>query len=228
MHMPPEIIRSENFIHDALSLIREAAGEALVARNEFRLALSGGSTPKPVFEALAQEPLDWSRVVITFSDERCVPPTDEQSNYLMARRALLDHVALLPENILRMEGELQPAEAAQEYEAALKERSHSGEIYRHDLLLLGMGDDGHTASLFPDTQALEVTDRLVVENYVPKLDTWRITFTYPLINAARHVLFLVKSNGKEEMLKEVFAQESPYPCSQVIPHAGKVTWLLAT
>lgn len=223
--MNPDIIHSKDFVNDAVALIESAANEAIAARGLFSLSLSGGNTPKPVYTALAQRPLDWSKVLITFGDERCVPPDDEQSNYLMARRTLLDAIPIPAENVLRMKGELDPAEAAKEYEAALKEKADGG-VFRHDLILLGMGPDGHTASLFPGTPALEEKERLVVENYVPKMSMWRITFTYPLIDAARHVCFLVNSAGKDAILDEVFSGKSSYPCAAVNPTDGKLTWLL--
>lgn len=223
--MNPDIIHSKDFVNDAVALIESAANEAIAARGSFSLSLSGGNTPKPVYTALAQRPLDWSKVLITFGDERCVPPDDEQSNYLMARRTLLDAIPIPAENVLRMKGELDPAEAAKEYEAALKEKADGG-VFRHDLILLGMGPDGHTASLFPRTPALEEKERLVVENYVPKMSMWRITFTYPLIDAARHVCFLVNSAGKDAILDEVFSGKSSYPCAAVNPTDGKLTWLL--
>jgi 6-phosphogluconolactonase len=122
-----------------------------------------------------------------------------------------------------MEGEADPAAAALKYEQELLSRSSP---YRHDLILLGMGDDGHTASLFPGTGALHVTDRLIVANYVPKFSTWRLTFTYPLLNAARHVCFLVSSAGKEPVLDGVFSGLSDYPSAAVVPVDGRVTWLL--
>jgi 6-phosphogluconolactonase len=224
--MKPEIRHATDFVAEATELIENAALEAIRERGEFRLALSGGNTPKPVFEALAKRPLDWSRFVITFGDERCVPPDDERSNYLMARRTLLDAISIPEENVLRMKGEIEPAEAAAEYEDALRERAN-GEIFRHDLVLLGMGPDGHTASLFPGTPALLERKRLVVENYVPQMNMWRITFTYPLIDAARHVCFLVNSSGKDAILEEVFSGRSEYPCAAVQPAAdGRLTWLL--
>lgn len=223
--MNPDIIHSKDFVNDAVALIESAANEAIAARGLFSLSLSGGNTPKPVYTALAQRPLDWSKVLITFGDERCVPPDDEQSNYLMARRTLLDAIPIPAENVLRMKGELDPAEAAKEYEAVLKEKADGG-VFRHDLILLGMGPDGHTASLFPGTPALEEKERLVVENYVPKMSMWRITFTYPLIDAARHVCFLVNSAGKDAILDEVFSGKSSYPCAAVNPTDGKLTWLL--
>ena len=225
--MKPEIRHAIDFVTEATDLIETAALAAFEARGEFRLALSGGNTPKPVFEALAQRPLDWSRVIITFGDERCVPPDDERSNYLMACRTLLDAVPIPPENVLRMKGEIDPATAAAEYEAALRERSPEG-AFRHDLILLGMGADGHTASLFPGTAALEERSRLVVENYVPQQKMNRITFTYPLIDAARHVCFLVNSAGKDAILEEVFSGTSIYPCAAVNPTDGRLTWLLGS
>jgi 6-phosphogluconolactonase len=223
--MKPDIIHSKDFVNDAVALIESAANDAIAARGGFSLALSGGNTPKPVFEALAKRPLDWSKFVITFGDERCVPPDDERSNYLMARRTLLDAISIPAENVLRMKGELDPAAAADEYEAELKARAGGG-VFRHDLILLGMGPDGHTASLFPGTKALGEKSRLVVANDVPQMGMWRITFTYPLIDAARHVCFLVNSAGKDAILDEVFSGKSDYPCAAVAPTDGKLTWLL--
>jgi 6-phosphogluconolactonase len=141
----------------------------------------------------------------------------------MAKLSLFDRAAIPAANILRMEGEGDPAVAAANYECALLARS---DPYRHDLILLGMGDDGHTASLFPGTDALRVTDRLVVANFVPKFSTWRLTFTYPLLNAARHVCFLVSSAGKEPVLEGVFSGHSDYPSAAVSPVDGRVTWLI--
>jgi len=224
--MKPDIIHSRQFVADAVGLIRDAAASAIAARGEFRIALSGGNTPKPVFAALAEAGGDWAKWVVTFGDERCVPPDDVQSNYRMARESFLDRVAIPEANILRMRGEDDPALAARDYEAELLSRAGSDRIFRHDLLLLGMGDDGHTASLFPGTPALAVRDRLVVENFVPKFNAWRITFTYPLIDAARHVCFLVNSAGKDAILEEVFGGGSDYPCAAVSPSGGELTWLL--
>lgn len=223
--MKPDIIHSNSFVNDAVALIENAATEAIAARGTFSLSLSGGNTPKPVYEALAARPLDWSKVIITFGDERCVPPDDEQSNYLMARRTLIDLIPIPAENVLRMKGEIDPADAAKEYEADLRARAGGG-VFRHDLILLGMGPDGHTASLFPGTPALAEHERLVVENYVPKMSMWRITFTYPMLDAARHVCFLVNSAGKDDVLDEVFSGTSDYPCAAVNPMDGKLTWLL--
>ena len=223
--MNPEIIHSKNFVADAMTLIEREAAEALAARGVFRIALSGGNTPRPVYHAMAASGADWTRWEITFGDERCVPPESDQSNYRMAKEALFDFARIPAENILRMHGEDEPAAAAAAYERDLLARDAQ---YRHDLILLGMGDDGHTASLFPGTEALGVTDRLVVSNYVPKFSTHRLTFTYPLLNAARHVCFLVNSVGKEGVLEEVFLGEGNHPSGAVKPTNGSVTWMLGT
>ncbi len=223
--MKPDVKHSKDFVGDAVALIVEAATEALRERGEFRLALSGGNTPKSVYAALAREEIDWSRVVVTFGDERCVPPDDADSNFRMASESLLDHVPIPDGNVLRMAGEKEPVDAAREYEAELRRRAGEG-VFRHDLILLGMGPDGHTASLFPGTAALAETERWIVENYVAVKETWRLTFTYPLIDAARHVVFLVNSAGKDEILEEVFSGTSSYPCASVAPTDGKLTWLL--
>ena len=224
--MTPEIIHSTDFVKDAVALIEREADIAIFERGEFHLALSGGNTPRPVYEALAKHRDAWSKWIITFGDERCVPPDSDQSNYRMAKEALFDRVPIPAENILRVRGEADPAVAAQEYEDALKARTKGNGLYRHDLLLLGMGDDGHTASLFPGTDALGITDRWVVSNFVPKFNTHRITFTYPLLNASRHVCFLVNSKGKDGILEEVFSGKSNYPCAAVRPTQGNLTWML--
>jgi len=224
--MTPEIIHSTDFVRDALALIERAADIAIFERGEFHLALSGGNTPKPVYQALAARRDAWKEWIITFGDERCVPPESDQSNYHMAKESFFDHAPIPAENILRIRGEADPAEAALAYENELRQRTRGHGIYRHDLLLLGMGDDGHTASLFPGTEALGVTDRWVVSNFVPKFNTHRITFTYPLLNAARHVCFLVNSKGKDAILDEVFSGKSNYPCAAVRPVEGNLTWLL--
>lgn len=215
------ILRSSSFVSDAVNLIARESEAAISARGIFRIALSGGSTPRPVYEALVGMP--WEKWEVTFSDERCVPPDSDQSNYNMAKHSLFDRAAIPAANILRMEGERAPAAAAENYERELLARSAP---YRHDLVLLGLGEDGHTASLFPETEALRVTDRLVAANFVPKFSSWRLTLTYPLLNAARHVCFLVNSAGKEAVLQSVFSGQSSFPSAAVAPADGSVTWLL--
>ncbi|MEI6491111.1 MAG: 6-phosphogluconolactonase [Verrucomicrobiota bacterium] len=221
--MTPEILHTRSFVSDAVALITGEAEKSIAARGIFRIALSGGNTPRPVYEGLAGLDLPWDKWEITFGDERCVPPESDQSNFRMARLAWFDPARVPTSSILRMEGESDPVAAAEKYEKELLARSTP---YRHDLVLLGMGDDGHTASLFPGTEALGVTNRLVVANYVPKFSTHRLTFTYPLLDAARHVCFLVSSPGKEQVLKEVLAGNTGYPSAAVAPVDGRITWLL--
>lgn len=223
--MPPDVRRTKSFVEDAVALILQCAEDAVQTRGVFRIALSGGNTPRPVYQALSKEKASWDKWEITFGDERCVPPTSDQSNFRMAKEALFDHIAIPPSNILRMQGELDPTQAAADYEKELLARARGGS-YRHDLILLGMGDDGHTASLFPKTEALHVTDRLVVANYVPKFSTHRMTFTYPLLNAARHICFLVNSRGKEAVLEAVLSGDTSYPSAAINPNDGQLTWLI--
>jgi 6-phosphogluconolactonase len=205
------------------------AEEAIEERGRFAVVLAGGSTPKAMYGILARDyanRIDWSKVHVFFGDERTVPPDHEDSNYTMAREALLDHFSL--GSIHRMKGELPPEESAFAYEEELREFFGAEELPRFDLILLGIGGDGHTASLFPETPALEVTDRWVVANYVPKLDTIRITLTVPVINAARSVIFLVAGDDKAEALKEILegdADPRKYPARLVQPPGGP-NWML--
>lgn len=226
--MTPEILRTSSFVADAAERIAAEAAAAIAARGLFRLSLCGGNTPRAIYAELAKKDLPWGRVQITFGDERCVPPEDAQSNYRMAREALLSQVPLPEGNVFRMRGELEPDAAADDYERRLSSlAARFGEPrYVHDLLLLGMGDDGHTASLFPGTAALEETERNVVANFVPKFDTHRITFTFPLINAARHVCFLVNDPAKEPIVTAVLQGTGGYPSGRVAPVNGRLTWLL--
>ena len=210
----------------------DRAKRAIAERGRFTVALAGGSTPRATYEMLAQEyprgnseDLDWDRVHVFFGDERTVPADHEDSNYRMAKEALLDHVPV--GDVHRMRGELPPEEAAEAYEEELQ-GFFGEELPRLDLILLGMGPDGHTASLFPETSALEVHDRLVVANPVLELETTRITLTVPVINAARAVFFLVAGEGKAEALREVLAGDADpreYPASLIRPQGGP-EWML--
>ncbi len=229
MKTDPQAIRTKNFVADAADFILERARQAIGERNEFRIALSGGNTPRPVYARLAAaNDVPWSLVRITFGDERCVPPDDPESNFRMARETLLAPAAVPEKSILRMRGEIDPQIAAQEYQDQLdsiaSERSEP--IYRHDLILLGLGDDGHTASLFPGTAALEETIRRVVANFVPKLNAWRLTFTFPLINQARHVLFLIGATKSPQLVERVLEGDRQLPAARVNPSAGDVTWMI--
>jgi 6-phosphogluconolactonase len=206
----------------------ESAAEAIAERGRFAVALAGGSTPKATYEVLARDhsqDVDWPNVHVFFGDERPVPPDHGDSNYRMAREALLDHAPV--GSVHRMRGELPPDEAAASYERDL-EQFFEGEFPVLDLVMLGIGPDGHTASLFPETAALGVTDRLVIANPVPKLDTTRLTLTVPVLNAAREVCFLVAGAGKAEALAEIMEGEADprqYPAKLVRPPGGP-TWMV--
>ena len=210
----------------------EEATEAIGESGRFSVALAGGSTPKATYETLASEygtqGLDWSKVHVFFGDERTVGPDHEDSNYRMAREALLSLVPV--GSVHRMRGELPPPEAASLYEEELTAffDSKPGEAPRLDLVMLGIGDDGHTASLFPRTPALDVDDRWSVENPVEKLDTTRLTLTVPTLNAARRVVFLVAGEGKAGALREILegdADPHDYPAKLIEPIGGP-TWML--
>src|SRR5438094_829240 len=230
MKAEPQVFRTKNFADDAAGFILDQAHKALGERNEFRIALSGGNTPVPVYTRLAAIALDlpWELTRITFGDERCVPPDDRESNFRMARETLLAPAAVPEKSIMRMRGEIDPQIAAQEYQDQLDlmatQRGES--IYRHDLILLGLGDDGHTASLFPGTAALEEITRRVAANFVPKLNAWRLTFTFPLINHAGHILFLVGASKSPELIERVLEGDRQLPAARVNPTAGELTWMI--
>ena len=230
MRAEHHVIRTKNFAADATDFILKQAHKAIGERNQFRIALSGGNTPRPVYARLAApgHDLPWDLIRITFGDERCVPPDDPESNFRMAWETLLAPAAVPEKSILRMCGDIDPQIAAQDYEDQLDlmARQHSEPIYRHDLILLGLGDDGHTASLFPGTAALEETTRRVVANFVSKLNAWRLTFTFPLINHARHVCFLVNANKQAKLIDRVIKGDPQFPASRVNPFAGELTWII--
>jgi len=191
------------------------------------VALSGGSTPRRLFELLSRAPykdkVPWPQVHLFWGDERCVPPDHADSNYRMTREMLLDHIDIPPQNVHRVRGELPPPQAAQEYRAELE--SILGPSPRFDLILLGMGSDGHTASLFPDSSALDEREQAAVAVYAEHLDSWRVTLTLPVLNRARHVLFLVTGATKARALARIRAGE-PLPAARVRPDPGTLTWLL--
>ncbi len=196
------------------------------------LVLSGGSTPHGVYELLASESykkrIDWSRLHIFWGDERCVPPESAESNYRMAHQALLRNVPLPAHHIHRIRGELPAAEAARAYEFELRNAFGIAEteIPRFSLVLLGLGEDGHTASLFPGTTALSENVRLVTEVYVERLSMWRVTMTYPLFARAGAVLFLVSGPAKATIVRSVVRENAELPAAQVAHNAGNVQWYL--
>ncbi|HZY88352.1 MAG TPA: 6-phosphogluconolactonase [Gemmataceae bacterium] len=220
----------------AEEFVRRAA-EAIAARGRFTVALSGGSTPRRLYQLLAGEPyrgqVDWGRVEVFWGDERSVPPDDKESNYRMAREAMLTALALPPGHVHRMEAERADRDtAAREYQAEIARAfgvDANGEPPAFDLILLGMGPDGHTASLFPHTAALGETKRWVVVNHVPKFNTDRMTLTYPVLNRACEVLFLVAGADKAEPLAEVL-QGPPdperLPSQRVRPTDGQLLFFV--
>lgn len=218
----------------AASWFAELAEDAIWKRGRFVVALSGGSTPRPTYERLASaqvsRKIDWFNVHFFWSDERAVPLDDEDSNYRMAKEALLDHAPVLKSNIHPIQGNLDPQLAADLYEHKLVALLGAGrEAPRFDLILLGLGDDGHTASLFPHTAAVNERQRLVAANYVPQHAAWRITFTAPLINAARNVGFLVTGQDKAGALAQVLQgphRPEVYPAQLVKPSPGELAWLV--
>ncbi len=221
--------------------VAEAAAESFVstaamAMNAYgrcAVALAGGSTPENLYRLLASPAyrgqVDWSRLEVFFGDERCVNAESEFSNYGKARKALLDHVPLRHDRIHPMPGNFKPRDGAWLYEKELRGFFGDEALPRFDLILLGMGDDGHTASLFPGMPALDETARWVVDTAVPEYarpHVPRLTLTLPVINAAYMVLFLVTGAGKAERVREVLSGGSQLPAARVAPANGTLYWLL--
>ena len=220
---------------------------AIGAQGRFSVALSGGSTPKALYSLLASNYGDfpWNRTFLFFGDERHVPPTDQESNYRMVDESLLSKISIPPANVFRVKAENPDADAAAaDYEAQLRSffELKAGEFPRFDLILLGMGPDGHTASLFPDSEGLKERSRLVVANWVEKFKTHRITFTFPVLNRAAEVMFLASGPDKSEILSQVLGGKADQgmagedkagdkttpllPAQQVQPENGKLLWML--
>src|SRR6266571_4959632 len=228
--MSAEVVRTKNFAADAANFIVDLAHKSLAERHEFRIALSGGNTPRLIYSQIARigRDLPWERIPITFGDERCVPSDDAQSNFRMARETLFVPASVPEKSIMRMRGEIDPQIAAQQYQDDLDllATQRGEQIYRHDLILLGLGDDGHTASLFPESAALNETTQRVVANFVSKLNAWRLTFTFPLINHARHICFLVNATKQAKLVERVLEGDQQLPAARVNPTAGRLTWML--
>jgi len=220
----------------AAERIADAARQAIASTGRFTWVLSGGSTPRRPYTVLASarfaERVDWSHVHFFWGDERCVPPDDAESNYRMARETLLDAVRPPPENVHRILGEAEPSRAAASYEQVLRELFHAREDSsppRFDLVLLGMGADGHTASLFPGTAPLFEKTRWVMANHVEELASWRVTLTQVIINAAAQIVFLVVGADKADRLKQEL-QGKPdveaLPAQLIQPTRGELIWLV--
>ncbi|MGD1213886.1 MAG: 6-phosphogluconolactonase [Terriglobales bacterium] len=235
------VATAADLFHTAAEEFIRVARAAIGAQGRFTVALSGGSTPKALYSLLAANYADfaWNRIFLFFGDERHVPPTDADSNYRMVQESLLTKIAIPAENVFRVPAENpDAAAAASDYEAQLRRffellpgdrpGDRPGEFPRFDLILLGMGPDGHTASLFPDSPALDEQSRLVVANWVAKFNTDRITFTFPVLNRAAEVMFLVSGADKADMLRQVLEGKNtpPLPSQRVQPSDGKLLWLL--
>ena len=222
---------------EAAGLIAAEAAAAIADRGRFTLALSGGTTPRATYERLAAAPfctaIDWARVQIFYGDERCVPPDDPRSNHAMARAALLDHVPLPAANIHRMRGEDPPEQAAIAYTAALQacfggDPDTGPPAEGFDLVLLGLGGNGHTASLFPGLPAVTERRRWVMAQYVEVAGMWRLTLTPVVLNAARRVVFLVAGRDKAAVLRRVLCgppEPLVLPAQAISPASGGLLWL---
>ncbi len=235
LHQEPDAESLAAFARDWL-VERIAERHAASPTAQFRLALSGGSTPKRLYQLLAELPagkVDWHRVLLIWGDERTVPADHSDSNYRMVRESLLEHIDIPSQNVLAVpEPGGDPQQAAEKYEALLREQlqpTNAAGFPTLDCVLLGMGEDVHTASLFPGTQAVQETTRWVVANHVPQLNTWRITLTAPLINSAARVAFLLSGSGKQAALEKLWHAEyqpEEYPSQLIRPSAGEL-WFLA-
>ncbi len=227
----------DHLAHAAARRFLEVAIVAIESRGRCSVALSGGTTPRALYELLGSgdysDRVDWSQVHFFWGDERCVPPDDSESIYRMAKEALLDHIQVPADQVHRMKGELDPQRAAREYDALLRDffslKGNPTDQQTFDLIYLGMGDDGHTASLFPHTEALQEHDRWVTANYVPKLEDWRLTLTTPTINQAAEVVFLVGGAKKAETLRSVLeGPQAPMelPAQLIVPTLGRLSWFI--
>ncbi len=219
----------------AAEVFAKYAQDAVSNRGVAQIAISGGTTPKRMFALLSAEPflseIPWDKLHLYWVDERCVAPDDADSNYHMTQEQLLNKVPLPAANIFRMEGELDPHEAASRYEAALRNsfKLEGAQAPAFDLILLGMGDDGHTASLFPHSAAIDELGRLVVANEVENKNPWRITLTWPVINHGRSVVFLIEGAAKADRLHEVLLgnyEPERLPSQLIRPDSGKLYLLL--
>ena len=216
----------------AAHIIADKCDEAISERGSFKIAISGGNTPIPLFRLLTRKDwvsaLPWDKISVFWADERCVSPDDEGSNYGMARRELLNYVPCT--SFYRMRGDLEPEKAAHDYEATLRQEFNlrENEIPRFDMILLGMGDDGHTASIFPNSPALYVRDRLVIDQYVPERKADRLTMTLPVFNNARCCMFLVTGQEKHAVLSRALdlLDKPELPAQLVRPAVGDLIWVV--
>ena len=224
----------EALAHEAARRIVDLSREASGSRGRFSVALSGGSTPGRLYRLLAEEPyrdlVPWGEVHLFWGDERCVPPGDPGSNYFLANETLISRVPIPPGNVHRVHGELEPERAARAYEQTLQD-FFCGPHTRFDLVLLGLGEDGHTASLFPGSPVLAETERLaaVASAVYQDRPAQRVTLTLPAINSARQILFLVTGRTKAPVVQSIVEGSGErLPAQRIQPAAGGLTWLLDT
>lgn len=210
----------------------DAAEDAVSNRGVFRVALSGGATPRALFQTLSSRRfrgrIEWDKSRVFFVDERCVPPTHESSNYRLAKEHLLGPLRIPEASVFRMRGEDEPRRAARDYERILK-IEFGGSTPRFDFVLLGLGPDGHTASLFPGTRAIAERAKAVAANYVPSLAEWRITLTLPVLNGGRRVVFLAVGREKRAAVAAILRRKrgsASLPASLVKPKRGSLIWIL--
>jgi 6-phosphogluconolactonase len=222
----------EALLSDLAEYILKIGNKAIQEKGRFNFVLTGGSSPKALYQALAttyRERLDWTQVYFFFGDERDVPPENQNYNGLMAKESILEPLNIAEDHIFYVNTRLNAEEAAEAYIAAIQDH-FKGEVPSFDLILLGMGDEAHTASMFPYTDILKNESATVASVYVEKLSANRISFTAPLINLANNVAFLVFGSGKAEAVKQVIEPEEKnpmlYPAQLIQPIDGSLTWFL--
>ncbi|MEO6489171.1 MAG: 6-phosphogluconolactonase [Ferruginibacter sp.] len=229
----PEIFLSTGALYKAAAnKVLQLYETAMLEKGRFTIALSGGNTPKKLYELLAEpfysKKINWRSVFVFWSDERCVPLYDKDNNSHMASEALLDNVDIPKENIFRVPVNFEPSKAALQYEQLIK-NFFKNKTPAFDLLLLGIGEDGHTASLFPGTGILDEKKALVKQVYIKEKDSFRITFTVPLINLAKNILFLISGKEKSTILGSIFnkpVKKNSFPAQLIRPATGNLFWYL--
>lgn len=222
---------TEKIIEALAKLIIEIGKKAILDKNQFTFVLSGGNSPKKLFQLLAsadyRNQLDYSKVFFFFGDERYVPHNHQDSNYLMAKEAMLDALSIPEHRVFKVDTSLDPATAAQDYERHICEFFNDEPVF--DFILLGLGDDAHTASIFPNTSLIWIDEEMVKEVYLEDKQVHRISFTAPLINKANHVAFLTFGANKADAIKAVFEQEkhyNKYPAQLINPESGNLYWFV--
>ena len=222
----------EKLVAETTERVIDSIEKAIQKNGLCNVALAGGNTPGGVYSMLATNPyqgrVDWGRLHFFWGDERMVPPEHQDSNFRMVQKTLLDHIKIPDVNVHRIRGEIAPEQAAEEYASLLNDH-FKADLPEFDIILLGLGEDGHTASLFPETDAVEECEKHVVAVFVSKLSTWRVTLTLPVLNAAREILFLVSGKSKSEIVQRIMSIKQPakeLPATMVNPQNGELHWML--